>query len=293
MNSDPTELARHACRRNDLAPSQLKLLRSGENTLFLLPEGIVLRVSRPGQIQAAHKELAVARWLNQSGIPAVKPKSDLATLIVELDGCAITFWEQLPQHSPCSPRELATALRTIHALAPPAEFTLPPVEPFVRLGQRLASSRCINEDDRSWLLQHLADLQSRYTAAELHTVGKVLHGDAWDHNIVATSRGPIVLDLERFAIGPVAWDLSLSAVDHQTFATLSTSAWQEFCTAYGHDITTWEHYPLFRDIRELRKTTFALQIADEQLQHVEQARFRVACLRGLHGSRPWHWHAVP
>lgn len=44
---------------------------------------------------------------------------------------------------------------------------------------------------------------------------------------------------------------------------------------------------LFREIRELRKVTFAWQLAGEREDIAEQAKYRLACLRGEHGPRPW------
>ncbi|MGY0234113.1 phosphotransferase family protein [Longispora urticae] len=293
MNTDAIQLARRACRRNGIDPTGLRLLRAGENTLFLLPFGLVARVSRPGQIDSARKEVTVAGWLNRCGIPTVSPAQELDTPIVELNDRAVSFWHQLPPHTPCSPHQLGTVLRAIHALTPPTDFILPRLEPFARLERRIIASTTLSKGNCAWLTHHLTALQAQYAAIRLDEAESVLHGDAWDHNIVTTTSGPVVLDLERFAIGPPAWDLTISAVDHQTFATLTTADWTEFCATYGRDVTTWQHYPLFRDIRELRKATFAIQIADEQPQHAEQAQYRIACLRGLHGPRPWNWRAVP
>jgi aminoglycoside phosphotransferase (APT) family kinase protein len=117
--------------------------------------------------------------------------------------------------------------------------------------------------------------------------------DAWGGNIVATAAGPVVLDLERFAYGPPEWDLASIAVDHFTFGSLSDAEWAAFCHRYGSDVTQWAGYPILRDARELRKVTFAAQMAATNPALEENARYRLACIRGLHGPRPWYWKPVP
>jgi hypothetical protein len=52
---------------------------------------------------------------------------------------------------------------------------------------------------------------------------------------------------------------------------------------------TWDGFTVLRDIRELRMTSFAAQQAVTNERFELEARLRIACLRGLHGSRPWAW----
>ncbi len=121
---------------------------------------------------------------------------------------------------------------------------------------------------------------------------RAVHGDAWGGNIVVTAAGPVVLDLERFSLGPTEWDLASIAVSCLPFGALSAADWDRFCHQYGQDVTTWHGYEILRDARELRKVTFALQMAGELPHLRDQAHHRLACIRGEVGPRPWHWRAV-
>jgi len=163
----------------------------------------------------------------------------------------------------------------------------------VRLGERIDTAVTLAEVDRSWLREHLNTLRQQYEQLPPGLPRAAVHGDAWGGNIVHTAAGPVLLDLERFAFGPPEWDLASIAVDHFTFGSLSAPDWATACERYGYDVTTWSGYETLRDIRELRKVTFAAQMALKYPRVQQQALFRVACIRGEHGPRPWHWQAVP
>ncbi|MGW4371330.1 phosphotransferase family protein [Nocardia takedensis] len=122
-----------------------------------------------------------------------------------------------------------------------------------------------------------------------HTVC-VIHGDPSPHNTIATTHGGHVVDLERCCIGPPEWDQATVAFQSDTF-TDPPRRWDAFRSAYGTDVTTWCGYPLLRDIRSLELCLFALRHADLSPHARNQADYRLACLRGHQGDRPWRWVA--
>ncbi|MFJ1542336.1 phosphotransferase family protein [Micromonospora chalcea] len=280
-----------ACQQVGLDATGAELVRAGENVLYRLPGAVVARVARPGQIDAAAKEVRVSRWLQESGIPVVRVVPGIAQP-VQVDGRAVTFWRELPDHREGSVDQVADILRQIHGLQPPPDLALPALAPFVRLKERIAETTVFNTDEREWLLAHLQRLTEQYETLPVGFPPAAVHGDAWGGNIVATATGPVVLDLERFAYGPPEWDLASIAVDHFTFGSLSAEEWAQFCTCYGHDVTEWEGYTVLRDTRELRKVTFAAQMAAQHRHLTGQARYRLTCIRGEKGPRPWHWTPV-
>jgi hypothetical protein len=105
----------------------------------------------------------------------------------------------------------------------------------------------------------------------------------------------VLFDLERCSLGPPEWDLVSTAVVYVTTAGIGTNEWANYCEVYGHDVTTWEGFDTLRDIRELRQTTMAVQVAATNPErYSDQAAHRLACLRGQHGPRPWSgWWPVP
>ncbi|MEH1124727.1 phosphotransferase enzyme family protein [Micromonospora sp. CPCC 206061] len=291
MTRTGTALER-ACRYVGIDYAGAEVIRAGENTLYLLKGDIVARVGRPGQVEAAQKEVRVSRWLNSVGVDVVEAIPDLDQPVV-INDCAVTFWYRLAEHHEGSMAQVAQTLRRLHQLVPPPSLQLPPLAPFVRLRERIAEARVFQPSDRAWLEQHLQRLQERYEDLPPGLAPGAVHGDAWGGNIVATTTGPVVLDLERFSYGPPEWDLASIAVDHFTFGSLTEGEWATFCDHYGHDVTDWEGYGTLRDARELRKVTFAAQMADQHPRLRDQARYRLRCIQGQEGGRPWHWQPVP
>ena len=264
-------------------------IRLAENDLWRLPANIVVRISRAGQDAAAAREVAVTRWLAEHDVPAVRPL--LMEQPVHVCGRAATFWEELPQHSHGTETDLAPLLRRLHDLPKPP-FHIGRLDPFVRITDRLSAARSVSDDDREWLLHRLDALRQEWDHLPAGQPECVIHGDAWGGNCAVTADGPVLMDFERTSEGPPEWDLTSTAIKHDTFGTLSVDGYRRYCEAYGYDVMTWGGYPIMRGIRELRLVSFALQIADQDSDVLGQARHRVACVRGRQGPRPWGWTAV-
>lgn len=273
--------------------SKAELLRLSENAIYTLPGGVVVRISRPGQQAAAQREVEVARWLEDSGVPAVQVVPDAQQPVVVADR-AVTFWRELPPHQNGTPAQVAAALKQLHKLAPPTTFALGKVAPFVRLEERIDAATTLTADDRQWMHDHLNELRQRWSELPEGLPWCVIHGDAWVGNVVSTADGQVILlDLERTSIGPPEWDLVHTAIKWTSFGWITAEQYAEFCQVYGHDVTGWSGFELLRDIREFRMTTMAVQAAATNLADREQAERRLACIRGDEGARPWvGWDAL-
>lgn len=277
-----------ACARAGLDDSGAELIRLGENALFRLPGRVVARIARPGQQDAAAREGHLARWLARHGVPAVRPVATIEQPVI-IDGRAVTFWDELGEHRIGTPGEVATALRQLHQLPAPTGLALPELDPFVRIPQRIDAATVLTDPDRDWLHHRLSELRQAYARLPAGLPRCVVHGDASDTNLAVTADGTAhLLDLERCTLGPPEWDLTSMAVE-LGYQWITTDTYQEFCKHYGHDVTTWPGYPVLRDIRELRMTSWLAQQATEQPQHRAEAQNRLECLQGHHGPRPWPW----
>lgn len=284
---------RAACAKVGIETAGAELLNLSENALYKLPGGVVVRISRQGQQTAARREVEVARWLEASGIQAVQVIPDVEQPVV-VDDRAVTFWRELPPHEHGTPGQVAGALRQLHRLAPPANFSLGEVEPFVRLSERIDAASTLTDDDRRWMHEHLNELRERWVDLPKGLPWCVIHGDAWVGNVVSTADGSVILlDLERTSTGPPEWDLVHTAIKWKSFDWITEKQYAEFCDVYGYDVTKWEGFELLRDIREFRMTTMAAQAATSNPNCRDQARHRLECIRGNRGLRPWsRWNAL-
>jgi Ser/Thr protein kinase RdoA (MazF antagonist) len=288
----PEQALRAACAQLGLDGDHAELIRLAENAIYRLPGHLVARVSRPGQLQTARREVTASAWLQRRGFPVVRARTDLAQP-VEIGGRAVTFWEELPPHTRARPAQIGSLLRRLHAMSPDG-ITLPPTDPFVQIETRIASLAFLDPADRDWLLTRAGELRNQYADRASGSRAGLVHGDPWTGNVVATTDGPILLDLERFSLGPPEYDLVVIAASYTSYGLLPAEDYHELATAYGRDVTTWDGYPLLRDIRELRVTTYAGQVALDHPHTIEQAIHRIRCLQGQRGPRPWHgWHPVP
>ncbi|MEV6984156.1 aminoglycoside phosphotransferase family protein [Sphaerisporangium sp. NPDC051017] len=287
-------MLREACAEAGLDATGATLVRQGENTIYRLPGGVIARVSRPGQVSAAAREVSIARWLEASGVPAVQVLPDVVQP-VDVGGRAVTFWRELPPHRHGTAVQVATALRRLHDLAIPSDIDITPLDPFVRLTDRIDRARTLLEDDRAWMRAHLKHLMERYADLPPGRSLCVVHGDAWVGNVVSTDGGEVVLlDLERSSVGPPEWDLVSTAVKAFTLGGIPVEDYRDFVGVYGYDVTAWEGFEILRDIREFRMTCMAAQVAAENPTRRDEADRRLASLRGWRGSRPWtDWRPVP
>uniref|UniRef100_UPI003F497AD2 phosphotransferase n=1 Tax=Amycolatopsis sp. CA-096443 TaxID=3239919 RepID=UPI003F497AD2 len=283
-----------ACARACWDSFGARVVHLGENAIFRLDSGVIVRIARAGQFAAARREVSVARWMKAEGIPAVQV-AEQEGQPVNVDGRAVTFWRELPPHTHGTPVQVAAALRRLHDARPPRDLDLGAVQPFVRLSERIDRAATLAESDRSWLGERLAELQRRWTGRPAGLPECVVHGDAWVGNVVSTQTGDVVfLDLERTSIGPPEWDLVHTAIKRSSFGWIGDSDYLSFVREYGHDVTKWAGFELFRDIREFRMTCMAVQVAAENVDAECQAAHRVECLQGKHGPRPWTgWTALP
>lgn len=283
---------RLACRQTGIDGRDAEPIRFSENAVYRLSGGVVARVSRVGRLRAAAKEVQVARWLEEAGVPAVQVLAEVDQP-VEVGGRAVTFWRELPPHRPGTAADVAAVLKILHGLPPPAHFELPLLDPFVRLADRIDHARMYTAEERLWLRERLADLECGYAELPPGLPARVVHGDAWIGNVLATGDGRVVLaDFERSAFGPPEWDLVSMAVKYATLGGISEEQYAAFVETYGHDVMAWEGYRVLRDIRELRLVTMAAQIGMENAGARGEAAVRLAAIRGRSGPRPWHWKAV-
>ncbi|MGH3570108.1 MAG: phosphotransferase [Pseudonocardia sp.] len=116
-----------ACARVGLDPADAELIRLGQNAIYRLRSAlVVVRIARgPDYWADALKEVAVADWLNESGVPAARTWP--IEQPIDADGYPVTFWHYINgrRGTPGDVRTLGKQLRKIHALARPTGYCPP------------------------------------------------------------------------------------------------------------------------------------------------------------------------
>ncbi|WP_432125093.1 phosphotransferase family protein [Streptomyces sp. C10-9-1] len=286
--------ARHvveqACSTVGLDSGGAEPLRLAENQIWRLPgRRVIVRVAPEGQSAAAAREVRVARWLARKGIAAVRVID--VEQPVQAAGRPVTFWVDLPPREHGSVEDIARLLAQLHSLPLP-DIDLGYLDPFVRVGERLQAATTIRDDDRKWLYGLHRDLAAAWAERPAGLPDRTVHGDAWPGNIVRTVEGVLMMDLERFSVGPPEWDLVSTAVRARTTGAVSEHEYAQFCATYGYDVTEWEGYRVLAGARELRMATYAAQYAADNEEWISQAQHRIDCLRGRSGPRPWSWRGI-
>lgn len=253
---------KEACAAVGLAFDGAEPIRLAENQIWRLPgQQVVVRIARSGQESAAEREVRVARWLGENGIRAVR-LIDVPQPVVA-DSRPTTFWQELPAHEHGSHTDVAQLLRRLHGLPVP-DFEFGYLDPFVRIPERLEVAVALEESDRAWLRGLQQDLVAAWADRPAGLADCAIHGDAWPGNLVRTASGPLMIDLERFSLGPPEWDLVSTAVRARTTGAVTDAEYEEFCVAYGYDVTEWDGYEILAGARELRVATYACPACCQQ-----------------------------
>ncbi|MET9320661.1 aminoglycoside phosphotransferase family protein [Streptomyces sp. NPDC003038] len=262
------------------------LLAFGENAVFAVGE-LVVKVGRETALLArAERELAVARWLAEAGVAAVRPAEPKPRLVA---GHPVTLWHRLPDPvRPAGAEDLAVLLRQIHALpAPP--FALPArdllggVERWLRL-----AGDAVDPADAAYLRARRDAYADEVAALTPHLPPGPIHGDALPRNVHVGPDGPVLLDLETVSADLREHDLVVMALSRDRYG-LPPEQYEAFVTAYGWDVRDWAGCAVLRGARETAGCAWVSQHAPASPKARAEFRRRVASLRD--DDRETRWYA--
>ncbi|MER7487852.1 aminoglycoside phosphotransferase family protein [Streptomyces sp. NPDC126497] len=267
------------------AAADARLLALGENAVFAVG-GLAVKVGRDAELlERARRELAVAGWLAEQGVPAVRAAEPEALLV---EGHPVTVWHRLPEAvRPAEPRDLAELLRLVHALpAPP--FALPPRELLggVERWLRLAGD-AVDPEDAAYLRERRDGFAAAAAALTPELPRGPIHGDALPRNVYIGPDGPVLTDLETFSADLREHDLVVMALSHDRYG-LPDEAYASFTAVYGWDVRAWEGCSVLRGARETASCAWVAQHAPGNPRALAEFRRRVASLRDGDESVRWY-----
>ncbi|MCX4547400.1 aminoglycoside phosphotransferase family protein [Streptomyces sp. NBC_01387] len=261
------------------------LLALGENAVFA-SGGLVVKVGRDAALlERAERELSIADWLAEAGIPAVRAAEPKARLV---DGHPVTLWHRLPDAvRPAGPADLAVLLRAVHALPAPA-FPLPRRELLggVERWLRLAGD-AIDPADADYLRERRDGFASAAAVLTPHLPPGPIHGDALTRNVHVGPEGPVLVDLETFSSDLREHDLVVMALSRDRYG-LAPEAYDTFTRGYGWDVREWDGCAVLRGARETASCAWVAQHAPANPKALAEFRRRVASLRDNDPEVRWY-----
>ncbi|MBW8817722.1 MAG: aminoglycoside phosphotransferase family protein [Streptomyces sp.] len=263
-----------------------QLLALGENAVFAAGD-LVVKVGRDAELlDRARRELDIAVWLAEAGVPAVRAAEPEARLV---EGHPVTLWHRLPDAvRPAEPRDLAELLRVVHALPKPS-FDLPPRELLggVERWLRLAGD-AIDPADAVYLRERRHGFAVAAAALTPHLEPGPIHGDALPRNVHVGPDGPVLVDLETFSSDLREHDLVVMALSRDRYG-VPAEAYDAFTSAYGWDVREWEGCSVLRGARETASCAWVAQHAPSNPKALAEFERRVASLRD--GDETVRWYS--
>ncbi|MEU4078830.1 aminoglycoside phosphotransferase [Streptomyces venezuelae] len=278
--------AREILAAAGLPAGEARLRALGENAVFTLGE-LAVKVGRDAEVfERAERELALAAWLEDAGVPAVRAAEEKPRLV---EGHPVTFWHRLPEAvRPAEPRDLAPLLRRVHALPEPEAFTLPRRELLggVERWLRLAGD-AIDPADAAFLRERRDSFAPAAAALTPHLTPGPIHGDALPRNVHVGPDGPVLVDLETFSSDLREHDLVVLALSRDRYG-LDPAAYEAFTGAYGWDVREWEGCAVLRGARETASCAWVAQHAPANPKALAEFERRVASLRDGDPEVRWY-----
>jgi hypothetical protein len=244
MTADAVAAAVAVARGFGLTDPNPVVLANGSNVLVhLWPFPVVARVAtltaelRPGVAAWLARDVEVAAFAAERGVPVVPPSVDPPPGPHVRDGRVLTFFQYVPHdpdHRP-APEEVGRALAALHEALRDYGGELPangPVDDLWRILDALDRDRILPGEELAALR---ADLSS--SAAEVLALPvRALHGDAHPGNLLATPNGLVWNDFEDTWRGPLAWDLACLATTDRLDGMAALAAYPEPPPAHEIDV---------------------------------------------------------
>lgn len=279
-----------ACRAAGLDDRGAELIRLGENALFrLVSVPMIVRIARSVEyLSAAHKEVAVSRWLAGEGFPAARVVEDLEQPLM-VDGHPVTFWHLIVDAGRAATYgELGAVLRDLHALALPDGLELPRYSAFGLSDLRLERAAGISDDDLQFLRKRGQELKERLAELRFGSPLGPVHGDAHTDNLMVDRSGVVhLIDLENFCVDHPEWDLEVAAHEYHRLGWVTEQQYADFVRAYGRDLREWPGFATLCAIQEFKMTTWLMQNVSEGEKVAQEVGRRIASLRDDAAPRNW------
>jgi Ser/Thr protein kinase RdoA (MazF antagonist) len=182
-----------------------------------------------GHQVSPEREVEVVKRLARTDTPVAALDARVEPRVLVRAGFKIALWtycEPMPS-SVIPPADYAQALECLHAGLRQIEVTTPHVLDRVAAVQEDVADRAVTPDladtDRTFLAETLRDLGRSIVNRDAPE--QLLHGEPHPGNVLITRNGPLFIDFENTAHGPVEYDLGWVPKKWATAIRTPTKIW--------------------------------------------------------------------
>ncbi|MER7246963.1 aminoglycoside phosphotransferase family protein [Kribbella sp. NPDC000426] len=197
----------------DLAVDDAIVLSDSNRLVIrLTPCNTVARVTPITHFASAEQEVELVRRLARTDSPVAPLEARVAPRVFVREGFQIALWAYVEpvQSRMLPPAEYAQALARLHAGLRQIEVPTPHFMDRVATTRRDVADRDVTPDladtDRALLANTLQELGR--SIVDRRGAEQLLHGEPHPFNILNTKKGPLFIDFENAARGPVEYDLA-------------------------------------------------------------------------------------
>ena len=155
---------------------------------------------------------------------------------------------------------------------------MPGYQPLASVRWAIDVSQAINDEERAWLEGRWDQLvAAAYRQLTFPLAAGIIHGDAWRGNLLRDGQRVVLADWDGVSTGHREIDL-IPTLQAPRFG-LREDQRDALIAAYGHDIRSWDGYPVLRDMRELSTLSAILRDAHADAAAERELRVRLTSLR--------------
>ena len=257
-------LGRRALASVGLGSAPMTLLKFGTIANFRVEDPArFLKVADPGFRSAEavlERSLALSAWLDGAGFPVAGAAEEAAARPVAVGDAWAGLWLWVPHRDARpEPGRTGDVLRRLHELVASCPVSLPEVDHFDAAKRHispLAEKGALDDASIEFLLGQAERIEEDWTAFESELGVGVIHGDFEVNNVLATARGPVLVDLDNAQVGPREWDLV--KVTPGSPGGWREGEWTDFARGYGYDLLSAPRAGVLREVRHLRSLVWQL-----------------------------------
>ncbi len=280
-----------ACRRLDVDPGGVELLRQHSNTSFKVPERRLL--VRIAGSTTAHGRVAgslrVTRWLANRGYPTVRPASVPGQpWLIRQHTVSVWQLEDVADDA-ATGAELGGLLAELHRQPVPPFEVRRLDDPLTSVAAALdRAPDAIPDEDVAWLQRRVTELRETWRSLDHTRPACLVHGDAHPNNVLRLNDGRLLLsDWDHVAIGPPEWDLIQPLYTRRRFGRPDESDVEAFAAAYGWDVRSWDGAERLLAVREVTGLSPYIRNAGEDEWSLGELVRRVRGLRAGDTEMCW------